>query len=154
MKNGLRNSLAALCLGAKLLSPVKSDASEVIMEAGIMPNAVWLNPNGDSYYNKDVLFQTIGLELDFLNLPKFKFIPETHFFVGGKMTIFEVPQNNTVSPWVFYSSIIASAGIRFGEDFRIFYEHRSNHPMDPYSVPMMALDQFYDRILLEYKKKF
>ncbi len=155
MKNKLKKGLAALCLGASLLTnPLKANANEVLVEAGIMPNAVWLNPNGDDYYNKNVLFQTLGVELDIFKIPKIKFVPPISFFVNGSMTIFEVPQNNTVAPWVFYSSIEAGAGIRFGENLSFRYLHTSNHAIDPYSVPMMPLDQFYDRIFLEYKKKF
>jgi len=131
------------CLGARLFFPVKSSADEFSVQAGIIPDAALITPKNQTLYN-NVLFQSMSVKIDILK----------YFFIGGSMSVFEVPQTNTLSPWVFYSNLEFNAGLQFG-DFKFIYEHDSQHPVNPYSTfPMFNQDGFYDKFYLEYKVKF
>jgi hypothetical protein len=138
----LRNLLAAAGIGISLLFPDLSHANDFSVEAGITTDAALVNPKNQKTEN-NVLFQTLGAKMDI-----FKYA-----FIGGSMTAFEVPQTDTLAPWVFYSDIKLNAGFQWN-NLKLEYEHGSQHPVTPYGVTLFDLpDGFQDTISLEYQLK-
>ena len=144
MKN-LKSALAgALFLGTSLLTPQTSRGDEIALQLGIIPHSALIEPGNQNFYDW-VLFQKINLELGFFN---------NHFFFGGSMGAFEVPQKKTPGPWVFYGTWDVYAALQFG-DWRIVGDHESRHPVSPYSTkPIFNQDSHYTSIYLEWKKEF
>jgi hypothetical protein len=140
--NKLKNLLAAAGIGISLLFPTLSHADEFSVKAGIATDAALVNTKNQEIDN-NVLFQTLDAKIDI-----FKYA-----FIGGSMTAFEVPQTNTLAPWVFYSNIKLNAGLQW-KDLKLAYEHGSQHPVTPYGTTLFNLpDGFQDTISLEYKLK-
>ncbi len=138
----LRNLLAATGIGISLLFPALSHADEFSVKAGIVTDTALVNPKNQEVNNK-VLLQTLDAKIDI-----FKYA-----FIGGSMTAFEVPQTNTLAPWVFYSDIKLNAGFQWN-NLKLEYEHGSQHPVTPYGVALFDLpDGFQDTISLEYQLK-
>lgn len=138
----LRNLLAATGLGLSLLFPDYSHADEFSIKAGITTDAALVSTKNQEVDN-NVLFQMLDAKIDIFR----------YFFIGGSMTAFEVPQTNTLAPWVFYSDIKLNAGAQW-KDLKFTYEHGSQHPVTPYETTLFNLpDGFQDIIFLEYQLK-
>jgi hypothetical protein len=135
---------AATGLVARLcLSPVQSHADEFSLKAGIITDAALVSLKNQEIYN-NVLFQTLSTKIDLFK----------YFFIGGSMTAFEVPQANTLAPWLFYTDLKFNTGLQFG-NLLIKYEHGSQHPSTPYGTTLFDLpDGFQDIFSLEYTVKF
>jgi len=137
----------ALILGASFLHPQASRADEFSLEAGVIPDAeLWVASKQTKY--PLVLYQEASAEIDFLK----------YFFVGGAVSIYEVPQTNTPAPWPFCINLIFNAGLQFGnqsENLKIIYKHQSQHPINPYATTPMfnQTDSFFDSIGVKFTIK-
>ena len=143
MKN-LKSALAgALLLGTSFLIPQTSRGDEIALQLGVIPNSALIEPGNQNFYNW-VLFQKLKLQLDLFN---------SHFFLGGGASVFEVTQKIPPSADVFCSNVSVFTGLQF-KNCKIVGEYERRYPKSPYSnLPIFNKGNNSVSLYFEWKKK-